>query len=113
FALLLSYQPIIDQTEHPFRTEEAMRRAAYSAAARATSAIGAELSPAGDALINALIVTGDHGMATVDTEVRLGRWLEDAGLAGRWKAYTTGNFAQFYRFDPPDDADQVAQLLTD
>ena len=34
------------------------------------------------------------------------------GLAGRWKAYTTGNFAQFYRFDPPDDADQVAQLLT-
>ena len=54
---------------------------------------------------DALVVTGDHGVAAADTEVRVNTLLRAAGLAPRWTAFATGNIAQIYRFEEPDDTD--------
>ncbi|HKO56182.1 MAG TPA: alkaline phosphatase family protein, partial [Thermoanaerobaculia bacterium] len=108
FDLLLAYQPIIDQVEHPFRADEAMRRAAYAAMTRAVAATSAKLDPARDAII----VLGDHGLAPLDTALHLGRLLQDAGLADRWEAFASGgSIAHFYRFGDPDDTAQLVAYL--
>lgn len=109
FDLLLCYQPVIDQVEHPFYPDDAMRTRAYAAMARGVAAASRELDPNRDALL----VLGDHGLAPIDTGVRVNRILRDANLDNRWEAFASGgNVVHFYRFGDPDDSAQLVALLT-
>jgi predicted AlkP superfamily pyrophosphatase or phosphodiesterase len=110
FDLLLIYQPEIDSASHQFLGENVDNvHAAWVAADRDLAAIRDSL----DLTRDALVVTGDHGMAHVDTELHVGRLLADAGLAPRWRAYATGHLAHLYRFGEPDDTASVVKMLTD
>jgi type I phosphodiesterase/nucleotide pyrophosphatase len=115
FDLLLSYDPILDETEHQFAIEnekqlygtpehiaaaERTLRAAYAAFDRSVNALTAAVDPTRDAIV----ITGDHGYAPFDTEVRL-----NAMLPAGWRAYVNGHAAHLYRFS--GDAD-VVDLLT-
>jgi hypothetical protein len=111
FDLLIAYQPIVDQAEHQYNivsdaqiyataenraAGERVRRASYAAFERALTAIGGGLDLSRDAIV----VTGDHGMAAVDTEVRINQLLVNWGFA-----------IHLYRFrDPDDTADLAARL---
>ncbi|MGZ7040448.1 MAG: alkaline phosphatase family protein [Thermoanaerobaculia bacterium] len=106
--LVLTYQPIVDETEHQFRSTDAVRRPAYAAFDRAVGRLTNEMRD-GDALV----VTGDHGVAAVETEVRVNVLLRAAGLAPRWTAFASGNIAQIYRFEEPDDTDRLMKTLRD
>jgi hypothetical protein len=115
FDLLLSYDPVVDQTEHQFALEndrqlygtpehiaaaERTMRSAYAAFDRSVAALTGAIDPIRDAIV----VTGDHGYAPFDTEVRL-----SAVLPSGWRAYVNGNLAHLYRFS--GDAD-VVDVLT-
>lgn len=122
--LVLAYQPTIDVAEHQFRiTDPAQRH--YSEANRASGervrtralaecdrSVG-EIARALDRTRDALLVTGDHGVTSVDTEVRLGRLLADWGFAPRWRAFAGGNVAELYRFEGDDDAEALAKRLAE
>ncbi|HEX2120818.1 MAG TPA: alkaline phosphatase family protein [Thermoanaerobaculia bacterium] len=108
FDLLLAYQSQVDTTAHNYIHDPAAMRAAFATADRAANAIRAAL----DASRDALIVTGDHGVAPIDTEVRMNRLLAEHGFAPRWRAYVSGNVAHLYRFDGADDAEALLQTLT-
>ncbi|MCU1349604.1 MAG: hypothetical protein JWO56_2634 [Acidobacteria bacterium] len=122
--LILAYQPTIDIAEHQFRITEAaqknsseanqaagerVRRRAFGECDRTVG----EIMRALDATRDAVIVTGDHGVASVDTEVRLGRLLATWGLAPRWGVFAGGNVGELYRFEAPDDGDRLVTLLTE
>jgi hypothetical protein len=124
FDLLLAYQPTIDASEHQYRITndaqksstpenraagERVRRRAYEDADRVLGSIAAALDPSRDALV----VTGDHGLASIDTEVRLGRLLGNWSLAPRWQVFAGGNVAHFYRFGGDDDAPNLIAWLGD
>ncbi len=118
FDLLLAYQPVIDESEHPFHGQEPVAFA-YGLFDRAVAAMEAELDPTR----YALVVTGDHGIAAIDTEVRINAILASWGYTQftsnklseqtRWAAYASGSCAQLYRFAAPDDADELVNKLTD
>jgi predicted AlkP superfamily pyrophosphatase or phosphodiesterase len=109
FDLLLLYRNEIDHAAHEFLGENAtIIRSSWESADRAFAAIRDSL----DLTRDALVVTGDHGLAEVDTEVRLGRFLVDQNLAPRWRAFASGHVANFYRFGAPDDTDAIVNLLT-
>ncbi|HVR41937.1 MAG TPA: alkaline phosphatase family protein [Thermoanaerobaculia bacterium] len=121
FDLLLSYQPIVDETEHQWHlvndrqtwsteanrvTARRVRDGAYrifdGALARTIEAIGPG---------ETLVVVSDHGMAALDTAVRINGVLVDWGFAraaanggidpnSRWAAFTSGGAAHFHRFGP-------------
>lgn len=118
--LILAYQPVVDEAEHTYRlvndrqqfstpeNREAGRQArelAYRAIDRATAEVLAAVG--NDA---AVVVTGDHGLAAVDTSVRVNRLLVDWKLASvserrlaqdtRWAAFTSGHLAHIYAFEP-------------
>lgn len=122
--LVLSYQPTIDITEHQFRITdpsqknftdanraagERVRRRALEHCDRSVGEIARALDQSRDAMI----VTGDHGVVSVDTEVRLGRLLATWGFAPRWGAFAGGNIAELYRFDGTDDSDELVKRLTE
>ena len=111
FDLLLAYQPEVDTMGHNYlgRGAEGERatRAAFAAADQAVTAVRGGL----DLTRDALIVTGDHGLARIDTEVRMNRFLSDAGFAN-WQAYASGNVAQLYRFGGADNTAELVNLLT-
>jgi hypothetical protein len=107
FDLLLAYQPQVDSASHTHFGEPQVLHAAFTAADRGVAAIRATLDLARDALV----VTGDHGLAPIDTEVRMNRLLADHGFAPRWRAFAAGNIAHLYRFDATDDADAVIAML--
>lgn len=109
FDLLLVYQPIIDAAEHQFLTPEGepVRRAAFAAFDRAVASMRRDAAAAGAAII----VTGDHGLAPVDTEVRVGRILADWNEA-QWTGFANGNIVHFYRFGGDDDTDALVGKLT-
>jgi hypothetical protein len=122
--LVLAYQPTIDVAEHQFRITdpaqknatdanraagERVRRRAIAECDRSVGQIVRALDKSRDALL----VTGDHGVASIDTEVRLGRLLATWGFAPRWGAFAGGNIAELYRFDAPDDTDEVVKKLTE
>jgi hypothetical protein len=73
------------------------------------ASIAATLDPSRDALV----LTGDHGLASIDTEVRLGRLLSDWSLAPRWQVFAGGCIAHFYRFGGEDDAPKLISWLVD
>jgi hypothetical protein len=103
FDLLLAYMPIIDQTEHVYRTVEPPRARAYAAADRALGAICALLDPARDAIV----VTGDHGLSAADTDVLVNQLVAEWGF-GSWEVFASGNVANLYGDDRPDEL--VARL---
>ena len=105
--LFLMYQPGIDEAQHQFLDDPRVVRHAFETADRTLNQVAAQLDYAKDALI----VTGDHGLGRVQSELRINRLLAENGLAPRWRAYTSGSVAQVYRFGPPDDTDAVAALL--
>ncbi len=100
FELLLAYQPHIDTAAHTRFHEAAVMRAAFVADDRAVAAIRAALDLARDALL----VTGDHGLVPVDTEVHLNFLLAGSGF----RAFASGNVAHFYG---SGDADAVIAKL--
>ncbi len=105
FDLLLSYDPILDQTEHQFAHDvdpqrETIRHA-YAAFDRSVAALTGAIDPIRDAIV----ITGDHGYAAVDAEVRL-----DSILPAGWGAFVNGNVAHLYRFS--GEADVVDVLTT-
>ncbi|HEX9983417.1 MAG TPA: alkaline phosphatase family protein [Thermoanaerobaculia bacterium] len=114
FDLLLAYQPQIDEATHQFyittgpNVEEGnrVRRAAFVAADRGLATLMHALDPARDALV----VTGDHGLAPIDTEARVNRLLSERQLTN-WTAYASGNVAQLYRFGGEDNTDAVIAML--
>ena len=108
FDLLLAYHPAIDTTGHNYlgTSDEAMR-AAWTNADRAVAAIAASLDLSRDALV----VTGDHGLVRIDTELRVNRLLADRGFAPRWRAYASGNVAHLVRFEGADDSDALIAML--
>jgi len=110
FDLLLLYRPEVDGASHQYlgRPEgESVIRTAFVLADHAVAAVADALETT-----DALIVTGDHGMAVVEREVRLNTLLAEKGFAPRWRAFTAGNLAHLYRFDEPDDTDAVIAMLT-
>ncbi|HSP16289.1 MAG TPA: alkaline phosphatase family protein [Thermoanaerobaculia bacterium] len=101
FDLLLVYEPTVDKAEHQFfitldtqahATPEnraagtRVRTRAFEDADRAVQRIASTLDPAHDTLV----VTGDHGLAPIDTEVHLKRLLTDWGFDRDWIAIATG-----------------------
>jgi Type I phosphodiesterase / nucleotide pyrophosphatase len=106
FDLLLAYQPVIDQSSHPYLgRNDAVVRQAFVAADRALGAINALLDPARDAFL----VTGDHGLMRIEREIRVNRLLGDAGLTPQWRAFTAGYVAHIYGTGDPEP---VVSLLT-
>ena len=104
FDLLLTYDPVLDQTEHQFAHDtepqrETIRRA-YAAFDRSVATLTAAIDPIRDAIV----ITGDHGYVPIDAEVRL-----DSILPPGWRAFVNGDVAHLYRFS--GDAD-VVDLLT-
>jgi predicted AlkP superfamily pyrophosphatase or phosphodiesterase len=109
FDLLLAYEPIIDKAEHQFLISsdaqayataenraigESVRARTFIAADRALKTIGDALDPSQDALV----VTGDHGLAPIDAEVHLKRLLAEWGLDQQWVAFASGGgVAHLYR----------------
>ncbi|HMC70468.1 MAG TPA: alkaline phosphatase family protein, partial [Mycobacteriales bacterium] len=104
FDLLLSYDPILDQTQHQFAHDvdpqrETIRRS-YATFDRSVAALTGAIDPIRDAIV----ITGDHGFAPIDGEVRL-----DSILPPGWRAVVNGDIAELYRFS--GDAD-VVNVLT-
>jgi len=109
FDLLLTYQPTVDMAEHQFfdAAGEPIRRAAFAAFDRSVATLRSDTAAIG----GAILITGDHGLAAVDTEVRMGRILADWNEP-QWTAIANGNIAQFYRFGGDDDTDALVNKLT-
>jgi type I phosphodiesterase/nucleotide pyrophosphatase len=101
FDLLLAYEPTIDKAEHQFHITldtqafatpenraagERVRTQAFQEADRAAERIASALERSRDSLV----ITGDHGLAPIDTEVHLKRLLADWGFDRDWLAVATG-----------------------
>jgi len=106
FDLLLVYEPIVDTAQHQFLTPagEPVRRAAMAAFDRAVAIFRRDAG-------GAIVITGDHGLAPVDTEVHLTRILKDWNEP-QWSAFANGNVVHFYRFSGDDDTDALVNKLT-
>jgi hypothetical protein len=100
FDLLLAYQPEIDTTSHTRWNDPVVIRAAFVAADRAAGAIRSAAEVGGATLI----VTGDHGLAPVDTEIHMNRIVAGSGF----RAFASGNVAHLYG---SGDADAVIAML--
>lgn len=105
--LFLLYQPAIDEAQHQHFNDPRVVRAAFTTADRTLNQVASLLDYSRDALI----VTGDHGLGRVDSELRMNRVLTEGGFAPRWRAYASGSVAHLYRFAGPDDTDAVVSLL--
>jgi hypothetical protein len=109
FDLLLLYQPQIDHAAHRYLGDPsgaAVLRGAFVAADHALASIGELLGES-----DALVVTGDHGLVVADRELRLNTLLAELGFGPRWRAFTSGAFAQLYRFGGPDDTGMLLAML--
>lgn len=107
--LLLIYQPQIDEAYHQYLgVHDKAIRTAWVSADHALNAIRGALDPSRDALI----VTGDHGLMPIDTELRVPRLLVEKGFAPRWGAFPSGAFVHLYRFEGADDSDALVNMLT-
>jgi predicted AlkP superfamily pyrophosphatase or phosphodiesterase len=122
FDLLLVYEPIVDAAQHQFlawRTgtpacprcaEQAgvpVLHAAFNAFDRGVASMTRDAFAIGATIL----ITGDHGLAPVDTEVHLGRILADWNEP-QWSAFANGNIVHFNRFDDPDDTAALMAKLT-
>jgi hypothetical protein len=103
FDLLLSYDPILDQTEHQFAHDIDVQRETVQRSYATFDRSVAALTGAIDPIRDAIVITGDHGYAPIDAEVRL-----DSILPAGWRAVVNGGIAHLYRFS--GDADVVDTL---
>jgi predicted AlkP superfamily pyrophosphatase or phosphodiesterase len=117
--LILTYQPIIDEAEHQYRivnerqqwSTPENRQAGERVREQAYRSVDLSLSRMRSALPSktTLVVTGDHGLDAVDTQVRVNRLLVEWGFAlqqgdtlsalTRWAAFTGGSMAHLYGFE--------------
>lgn len=110
FDFLLAYQPQIDEASHAYLgtpAGDAIIRTAFETADRNLAEIAEAIDPE-----DALVAIGDHGLVPFEREVLINRLLAERGFAPRWRAYTSGAFAQLYRFGGPDDSDGLINMLT-
>jgi len=110
FDLLLLYRSEVDAASHRYlgtAEAEPVIATAFGLADRGVAAVAEVLEPS-----DALVVTGDHGMAVVEREVRVNTLLAEKGFAPRWRAFAAGNLAHLYRFDEPDDTAALMAMLT-
>ncbi|HEX9164013.1 MAG TPA: alkaline phosphatase family protein [Thermoanaerobaculia bacterium] len=123
FDLLLAYNPSVDKAAHQFLIVNAsqphatpenraiaqiVRDRAFASADRAAQMIASALDPARDSLV----VTGDHGLAPIDTELHLKAWLANHGFA-QWVAFATGgNVAHLYRTGAPQP-EETSRLIAE
>lgn len=120
--LLLTYQTAVDVAQHQFRivldsqknatpanraTGERVRAAAFAAVERVVVTVSGQLDPQHDALL----ITGDHGLAAVDTEVHLAPLLREWRLADHWYSFGGGNVADFYRDSGSEGAEVLIRKL--
>src|SRR5438046_62986 len=110
FDLLLAYQPIIDEAEHQYlnASGEPVRRAAYVAFDHAVAEFTRDIASTG----GAIVITGDHGLAPVDTEVRVNRILSSWNET-QWTAFANGNSTHIYRLGGDDDTEALITKLRD
>lgn len=137
FDLLLAYQPIVDETEHRFLITNPRQQGYDPAKAQAAHALRAAAYAQFDAGVermlreldsgSALVITGDHGLGALDSQVKVNRLLVEWGYAkasgeGRnadpsspWAAYASGSIAHIYAIDPSriSEASVIAQKLRD
>jgi predicted AlkP superfamily pyrophosphatase or phosphodiesterase len=130
--LLLSYQPIVDETGHQWNivserqsqstlenleAAAAMRLHAHRVFDTAIARLDAAIDPSDN-----FVIVSDHGMEALHTMVRINRLLVDWGYATagesgrlsagtRWAAYSSGAFSTIHSFGP-ERAGEVEQLVT-
>jgi hypothetical protein len=92
--LLLVYQSIIDNTAHRFKSAETPTARAYRAADESVRA----LRPSS----RVLVVTGDHGLSTIEKEVLLPELVKDWGF-DNWRVIANGNVAHLYGSDRKEE----------
>lgn len=130
--LILTYQPIIDEAEHQYRivndrqqwSTPENRAAGIRVREQAYRSADLSLSRMRSALPSrtALVVTGDHGLDAVDTQVRVNRLLVEWGYAlqqedmlsprTRWMAFTSGSLVHVYGFEKqPGEVDAIVGKL--
>jgi predicted AlkP superfamily pyrophosphatase or phosphodiesterase len=130
WELVLAYQPIVDESEHQFRIENPrqpnfnernvaagtrVRAAAFEAFDRAVQQIASSV----DFESTAMVVTSDHGLDAIDTQVSMNRLLADWGFATvtddrvaaetPWAAYPSGHLAHIYEFG--SQSGRTAELI--
>jgi hypothetical protein len=115
--LLLVHLNQTDYLQHAMGREDAEVRRAVAAVDGAIGRMIDALERAGIAERTAIIVTGDHGFATVDTRVAPNVWLVEAGLLedqrdrGNWRAaFHSGGGSVFLRLRNPADVAAVAEV---
>jgi predicted AlkP superfamily pyrophosphatase or phosphodiesterase len=108
FDLLLVYEPIVDAAQHQYLDPEGepVLRAAFNAFDRGVASMTHDAAAIGATIL----ITGDHGLAPVDTEVHLGRILADWNEP-QWSAFANGNVAHFNRFGGDDDTSALIAKL--
>jgi hypothetical protein len=132
--LLLSYQPIVDETGHQWNivserqphatpanleAAAAMRLHAHRVFDGAVARLDAAVGPSDN-----LVIVSDHGMGALHTMVRINRLLLDWGYATsdgsgrlapttRWATYSSGAFSNFHSFGPesPGEAEALVGRL--
>ena len=130
--LILTYQPIIDEAEHTYRivndrqqwSTPENRAAGARVREQAYRSADLSLSRMRSALPSrtGLVVTGDHGLDAVDTQVRVNRLLVEWGYAlqqedmlsekTRWMAFTSGSLVHIYGFEKlPGEVDAIVAEL--
>lgn len=129
--LLLSYQPIVDETGHQWLIVDDRQSHATPVNLEAAAALRLHahrvfdiaLARMNDAVAPSdnLVIVSDHGMAPLHTTVRINRLLLDWGYASadengrlsagtRWAAYTSASFSTFHSFGP-DRPGEVEELV--
>jgi predicted AlkP superfamily pyrophosphatase or phosphodiesterase len=130
--LLLSYQPIVDETGHQWNivserqsqatpanleASAAMRLHAHRVFDHAVARLSAAVAPSDN-----FVIVSDHGMDALHTMVRINRLLVDWGYATpgesgrlssgtRWAAYSSGAFSTLHSF-APEKAGDIEGLVT-
>lgn len=120
--LMLAYQPIVDEAGHQWLLVSDDQKWGSPANQAAGALVRAEALRTFDSALSRLldsagkesiVVVSDHGMAPLDTAVRINGYLVDWGYATatdrgrmaadtRWSAYTSGGFAAFQQFGEVD-----------
>ena len=88
--LLLLYQSGIDNTEHRYKSVEALTSHAYRAADESVRRLWSSS--------RVLVATGDHGLAATEKEVRLADLVKEWGFV-TWKVIANGSVAHLYGSD--------------
>lgn len=130
--LLLSYQPIVDETGHQWNIVSERQSQATPANLEAAAAMRLHAHRVFDSAVARIdeavgpsdnfVIVSDHGMDALHTMVRINRLLVDWGYATagesarlstgtRWAAYPSGAFVTIHSFGP-EKGGEVEELVT-